>query len=101
MTGDDEIDDAIFRKMFDKFDNDGSGLISKDELSMSVRELNPKITKEELDEIIGNALFNEAGQLTYENFVDIVKKWSIWRRFCCGYFREFVFCLIVEEKETG
>jgi len=74
MTGDDEIDDAIFRKMFDKFDNDGSGLISKDELRISVRELNPKITKEELDEIIGNALFNEAGQLTYENFVDIVKK---------------------------
>jgi Ca2+-binding EF-hand superfamily protein len=74
MIGDDEIDDAIFRKMFDKFDNDGSGLISKDELRISVRELNPKITKEELDEIIGNALFNEAGQLTYENFVDIVKK---------------------------
>jgi Ca2+-binding EF-hand superfamily protein len=74
MIGDDEIDDAIFRKMFDKFDNDGSGLISKDELRISVRELNPKITKEELDEIIGNALFNEAGQLTYENFVEIVKK---------------------------
>jgi len=60
--------------MFSKFDKDKSGLISKEELRMSVKELNPKVSQEELDQIIVHAEFNEDGQLNYENFVKIVRK---------------------------
>lgn len=60
--------------MFQKFDKDNSGLISKDELKQAIRELNSKITDEGIEEIMSNGEFDETGQLNYENFVKIVTK---------------------------
>lgn len=73
LDEDDEIDDSIFQKMFNKFDEDGSGLISKSELSQAMKELNPKITDDDMKDIIENACFDDDDQLNYENFIKIVK----------------------------
>lgn len=64
----------MFKNMFVKFDKDRSGLISREELRAAVKELNSKITEEELDEIINDANFDSSGQLNFDNFVAIVTK---------------------------
>ncbi len=64
----------MFKNMFRKFDQDNSGLISRDELRSAVKELNSKITEEELEDIIKSANFDSSGQLNFENFVAIVTK---------------------------
>ena len=71
---DEEIDDAIYRQMFDKFDKDGSGLISKDELRLAVKELNSKISDANVEEIIESANFDNNGQMNFESFIEIVSK---------------------------
>ena len=60
--------------MFKKFDKDDSGLISKEELSQAVRELNSSVTDAEIEDIISGGCFDENGQLNYENFIKIVTR---------------------------
>jgi len=72
LDEDDEIDETIFKQMFQKFDKDNSGKISKMELKQAIRELNNKVTEEGVEEIVSYGDFDANGQLDYENFVKIV-----------------------------
>ena len=63
------------QEAFRFFDKDGNGFISAAELGQVVASLGEKITEEEVDKMIQEADTDGDGQVNYEEFVRIMKKW--------------------------
>ena len=61
---------SLIRKEFDKFDIDGSGYITKDELLYVVNSRKgAKISPEEAENLFENTDLNKDGKIDYEEFV--------------------------------
>lgn len=56
-----------------KFDRDGNGYISPDELLYVVCNSGEKLSREEAEELIGMFDKNDDGQLSWEEFVEFFK----------------------------
>lgn len=61
------------REAFKKFDRDGNGYISPDELLYVVCNSGEKLSREEAEELIGMFDKNDDGQLSWEEFVEFFK----------------------------
>lgn len=61
------------REAFKKFDRDGNGYISPDELLYVVCNSGEKLSREEAEELIGMFDKNADGQLSWEEFVEFFK----------------------------
>ena len=57
------------RQRFKLFDQDGNGLISREELREVMQQLGEKLNEEEIDEMIQDADKNGDGMIDYEEFV--------------------------------
>ncbi|KAJ4460240.1 putative Calmodulin-related protein [Paratrimastix pyriformis] len=75
---DTETEEEI-KEAFKVFDKDGNGFISAAELRHVMTNLGEKLTDEEVDEMIREADVDGDGQVNYEEFVKMVRKYS---RYC-------------------
>ena len=57
------------KERFKLFDQDGNGLISKDELRVVMQQLGEKLSEEDIEEMISDADTNGDGQIDYNEFV--------------------------------
>ena len=60
------------KEAFKVFDKDGNGFISAAELRHIMTNLGEKLTDEEVDEMIREADVDGDGQITYDEFVDMM-----------------------------
>jgi len=68
----DEAEESL-REAFKKFDRDGNGYISPDELLYVVCNSGEKLSREEAEELISMFDKNADGQLSWEEFVEFFK----------------------------
>jgi len=61
------------KEAFRIFDKDGKGAISRNELRHVMTNLGEKLTDEEVDEMIREADVDGDGQITYEEFVQMLR----------------------------
>ena len=69
---DDELK-AKLRPVFDKFDTDGSGAISKAEMQLMVAELKLEVTDEQLTAIMADADPDGSGEIDFDEFVTALR----------------------------
>ena len=60
------------KEVFQGFDEDGNGYIDKEELLKGLKKLNIPATKEDVEEMINEADENSDGQLSIEEFIQIM-----------------------------
>ena len=66
---------SLIRKDFHKFDVDGSGFITKDELLEVVNlRTNCQLSEEEIDHVFEDTDLNNDGKIDYEEFVILITK---------------------------
>ncbi|ESO86039.1 hypothetical protein LOTGIDRAFT_77179, partial [Lottia gigantea] len=64
------------KQTFDLFDKNQDGKISSEELGCVLRTLGHDYTAIEIDEMIKNADTNENGYVEYDEFLQLMKRWS-------------------------
>jgi Ca2+-binding EF-hand superfamily protein len=64
------------RVVFDSFDTDGNGLLDKDELKNAFKDFKGGLTDKEVDTLIAEADTDNNGQVSFEEFVALIKKLS-------------------------
>eukprot|EP01083_Nonionella_stella_P242036 844632_1 len=69
MSQMDDPDPNEIRKMFRKFDTDGSGGLSLQELRHGIKSLGVGVTDEELDEMLRDADTNRDGEISHDEFM--------------------------------
>jgi len=62
-------DQEAIKDIFRQWDTDGSGSISKQEMSAVLRKLNPKFTEQQLDIMFESADTNKDGQIDFGEFI--------------------------------
>ena len=67
-------DRAQLRKVFDKFDADGSGLVSTAELSEMLTSLKVEKTPAEVEQIVKDSDPDGSGEIDFDEFVDAMEK---------------------------
>ncbi|KAK3738708.1 hypothetical protein QZH41_006253 [Actinostola sp. cb2023] len=73
LEGNQQDYEDCLRRAFKKFDRDGSGYISPEELRYVVCNTGEKFSQSEAEELIGMFDINKDGQLSWEEFVTFVK----------------------------
>ena len=61
------------RMVFDRFDTDGSGAVSIDEMTAMVQSLKLDMKPAELKQLIAEADPDNSGQIEYEEFVSVLR----------------------------
>ena len=64
---------AHYRQVFEKFDLDESLAISRDELRLLMREIEPNLDEEELSEVLTQADADGDGEIDFEEFIVMMK----------------------------
>jgi len=64
---------AKLRPIFDKFDTDGSGAVSKAEMQLMVAELKLEVTDEQLTAIMADADPDGSGEIDFDEFVTALR----------------------------
>ncbi|KAL3874526.1 hypothetical protein ACJMK2_037531 [Sinanodonta woodiana] len=62
------------KEAFNVFDKDGNGFITPAELKLGMLELGERLTREEIDEMILEADADRDGQISYEDFLQLMNK---------------------------
>ena len=57
--------------MFEKFDKDGNGFLDRNEAKALLKRKNPQMTDQEIDQAIDMVDFNDDGQLSFKEFMNI------------------------------
>lgn len=65
--------DEELRNAFDLFDKDGSGYISSAELKLAMNNFDENLTDDEIEEMIREADIDGDGEISYEEFADMLK----------------------------
>mmetsp|Transcript_79867 Transcript_79867/g.171163 ORF Transcript_79867/g.171163 Transcript_79867/m.171163 type:complete len:495 (-) Transcript_79867:68-1552(-) len=65
-----EGDDESIKEIFRQWDTDGSGKISKEEMSDVLRALNPNFTEQDIEMMFAAADKNQDGEIDFEEFID-------------------------------
>ena len=65
---------ARLRLVFNKFDTDGSGAVSIDEMQQMIKSLNIDLPPDQLKKLMAEADPDNSGQIEYEEFVTVLKK---------------------------
>lgn len=69
-----EQQERKLKEIFDLFDKDKSGAISKDELGTALRAMGQTPTESEIDEFLKEADTNKSGQIEWHEFLAVVPK---------------------------
>ncbi|KAA8540913.1 hypothetical protein F0562_024949 [Nyssa sinensis] len=80
--------DEHFRKAFNFFDKDGSGYIELDELREALADESGETDADVLNEIMREVDTDKDGQISYEEFVVMMKAGTDWRKASRQYSRE-------------
>ena len=65
---------AKLRPIFDKFDVDGSGMVSPDEIATMVKMLKMQMTDEQLVQLMVDADPDGSGEIDFDEFVAVLSK---------------------------
>lgn len=65
---------TALKQVFDKFDTDGSGAVSTDEMSAMVKQLNMNLTPPRIRKMMVEADRDMSGEIDFEEFVAVVQK---------------------------
>jgi thiol-disulfide isomerase/thioredoxin len=65
-----EVEEEALREVFSKYDADGSGAISRDELRAAARDFNLASTDDELDALIAKVDTDGDGEISFDEFVN-------------------------------
>ena len=66
---------AIIKKVFDRIDDDGNGVIQISELAASMKEIVPDVTDEEIEEIFNSTDKDRNGTIEFNEFLMIFSDW--------------------------
>ena len=66
---------AIIKKVFDRIDGDGNGVIQVSELAASMKEIVPDVTDEEVEEIFNSTDKDKNGTIEFNEFLVIFSDW--------------------------
>jgi Ca2+-binding EF-hand superfamily protein len=69
--------EARVRHLFDKFDVDGSGGISMEELKMGIRGMDDLVTGAEIEEMLRVCDADHDGEVSFEEFSAILPKFEV------------------------
>jgi calmodulin len=64
------------RSVFNSFDTDGNGVLDKNELKNAFKDFKGGLTDEEVDALMAEADTNGDGQISFEEFVELIAKAS-------------------------
>ncbi|KOO34423.1 troponin c, partial [Chrysochromulina tobinii] len=67
---------AKSRRIFDQFDQDGSGFVSTSEVTRMVKMLKLGLTRSQVQEMVSTADLDMSGQMSFEEFLDFVKSYK-------------------------
>jgi len=67
---------AKARRIFDQFDQDGSGFVSTSEVSRMVKMLKLGLTRSQVKEMVSAADLDMSGQMNFKEFVDFLKSYK-------------------------
>ncbi|KAI8528958.1 hypothetical protein RHMOL_Rhmol12G0188700 [Rhododendron molle] len=81
-------DDAHFRRAFMYFDKDGSGYIELDELQEALADESGVTDADVVNEIMREVDADKDGQISYDEFVAMMKAGTDWRKASRQYSRE-------------
>ncbi|XP_009588939.1 calcium-dependent protein kinase 10-like [Nicotiana tomentosiformis] len=93
--------DEHFRKAFMFFDKDGSGYIELDELREALADESGACDTDVLNEIMREVDTDKDGQISYEEFVAMMKTGTDWRKASRQYSRERFKSLSVNLMKDG
>ncbi|KAJ8300902.1 hypothetical protein KUTeg_022421 [Tegillarca granosa] len=65
--------DTDLKQIFEKFDKDGNGTISKTELKESLNEMGEEMTDGEVDEMFRKVDFNKNGRISFREFKTLIE----------------------------
>lgn len=78
---------SIIKKVFNRIDLDGNGVIQISELAASMKEIVPDVTDEEVQEIFASTDKDKNGTIEFNEFLvifsDWLNSWCIIIFFCC------------------
>ncbi|KAH7824503.1 putative EF-hand domain pair [Monocercomonoides exilis] len=66
---------AIIKKVFNRIDEDGNGVIQISELSKSMKEIVPDVTDDEVEEIFSSTDLDKNGTIEFNEFLRIFSDW--------------------------
>tara|TARA_B110000305_G_C19026905_1_gene441921 strand:- start:193 stop:477 length:285 start_codon:yes stop_codon:yes gene_type:complete len=62
------LDDNKLRAIFNQFDTDSSGIITRENIAFAMSKIGHEITEEELDEVMKEHDLDHNGEIDYEEF---------------------------------
>ena len=62
------MDDSKLKAMFNQFDTDGSGVITKENIVTAMQKIGHSITQQELDNIMAEHDIEKNGVISYKEF---------------------------------
>tara|TARA_B110000285_G_C15079058_1_gene592404 strand:+ start:1327 stop:1554 length:228 start_codon:yes stop_codon:yes gene_type:complete len=62
------LDDSKLKAMFNQFDTDGSGVITKENIVTAMQKIGHSITQQELDNIMAEHDIEKNGVISYKEF---------------------------------
>lgn len=62
-------DADVILSIFDSFDQDGNGILTKEELTLTLQELDPDLRTAQIDALLSTADLNKDGVVSYREFV--------------------------------
>ena len=68
---------AKSRRIFDQFDQDGSGFVSTSEVTRMVKMLKLGLTRSQVKEMVAAADLDMSGQISFEEFVALLKEYKV------------------------
>merc|ERR1719248_215876 len=72
LLTDDQL--ARFKEVFDRFDEDGSGNVSSQEVSKIMESLGYEVSTEVLDAVMKEIDFDGSGEISYDEFCSLMAK---------------------------
>jgi Ca2+-binding EF-hand superfamily protein len=68
------LDDTYLNKAFDYLDTNKDGMISKQELGQGIQNEKSELTRDEIDQLLGDIEVDGQGNITYEEFKKMMNR---------------------------
>jgi calcium-dependent protein kinase len=68
------LDDTYLNKAFDYLDTNKDGMISKEELGQGIQNEKSELTRDEIDQLLGDIEVDAQGNITYEEFKKMMNR---------------------------